>query len=223
MARWKKFIEARAKVSATTKYPLDEAVKLVKEVSYSSFVWSVELHVKTLANPKYNDQMIRGTVVLPHGTGKTVRVAAFVAEDKRDEAKDADIVGNDELLEAIQKGDIDFDVLVTSPDMMRDLAKVAKSLGPKGLMPSPKAGTVSPNISQMISEIKKWRVEFKLDKTGNVHVTVGKTDFSDDQLSENITKLIDTLQENKPAWVKWKLVQKVVIAPTMWPGVQIWL
>jgi len=223
MARGKKFIEARAKVDSEKKYPLEEAVALLKEVSYSKFDGSVELHVKTAANPKYNDQMIRGTVVLPHGTGKTVRVAAFVADDMKADATKAgaDVVGNEDLVTAIQGGTIDFDVLVTTPQMMRDLAKVAKQLGPKGLMPSPKAGTVSPNLSQTIDEIKKGRVEFKLDKTGNVHVSVGKVSFDDSALIENITVLMKNLQEAKPTGVKGKLVSKVVIAPTMGPWVQL--
>lgn len=219
----KQYTAMKAKVEANKKYPLAEAVTLVKEVSYSKFDWSVELHVKTAANPKYNDQMIRGTVALPHGTGKTVRVAAFVSDDKRDDAKSAwaDIIGNADLLSQIEKGTIDFDVLVTSGDMMRDLAKVAKILWPKGLMPSPKAGTVSNNIASTIDEIKKWRVEFKLDKTGNIHLSVWKTNFSDDQLVENVSVLMKSLTENKPSWIKGKLIKKVVLAPTMGPSVQI--
>lgn len=223
MAKWKKYIEAKAKVEVTKKYSLQDGVALVKEVSYSSFVGSCELHVKTAANPKYNDQMIRGTVVLPHGTWNTVRVAAFVADDKKDEAKEAwaDVIWNDDLLKAIEDGNIDFDTLVTTPDMMRDLARVAKSLGPKWLMPSPKAWTVSANLSQTINEIKKGRVEFKLDKTGNVHVSVGKINFSDADLIENITTLLKTLSDAKPSGVKGKLIQKICIAPTMGPSVQL--
>lgn len=223
MARGKKFIEARAKVDPTQRYPLEEAVKLVKEVSYSKFVGSVELHVKTAANPKYNDQMIRGTVVLPHGTGKTVKVAAFVSDDKKDAIKKAgaDIVGNEDLLNSIQEGNIDFDILVTTPDMMRELAKMAKVLGPKGLMPSPKAGTVSQNLEQTIDEIKKGRVELKLDKTGNIHATVGKADFTDEALIENVTLVLKHIQEAKPSGIKGKLVEKIVLSPTMGPGVPV--
>lgn len=223
MARGKAYRAGREKVSSTEKYELTEAVKLVKEVSYTKFAGAVELHVKTAANPKYNDQMLRGTVVLPHGTGKTVRVAAFVADDKRDEAKaaGADLTGNQEILEAIQAGTTDFDVLVTTADQMRDLARVAKILWPKGLMPSPKAGTVSNNLSQTIGDIKKGRVEFKLDKTGNIHVRIAWTDFTDEQIAENFTSLMKAVQENKPTGVKWKLVQKVVLAPTMGVGVQV--
>ena len=221
--RSKAYRAAKEKVSSTTKYPLVEAVALTKEVSISKFTGAVELHVKTAANPKYNDQMLRGTVVLPHGTGKTVRVAAFVSDDKRDEATNAwaDLVGNQEILEAIQWGNTDFDVLVTTADQMRDLARVAKILGPKGLMPSPKAGTVTNNLDQTIGDIKKWRVEFKLDKTWNIHVRIASLDFSDEQIVENFESLMKAVQENKPTGVKGKLVQKVVLAPTMGPGVQV--
>ena len=221
--RGKKFIAAKAKIEAEKKYPLAEAVALVKEVSYSSFVGSLELHVWTNANPKYNDQILRWTVVLPHGTWKTVRVAAFVWDEKRDEAKSAgaDVVGNAELITAIEKGDIDFDILVTTADQMRNLAKVAKQLGPKWLMPSPKAGTVSANISKTVDELKKGRVEYKLDKTGNVHVAVGKLNFSDEQLEENVTSILKSMEENKPSWVKGNLIKKIVLAPTMWPWVQV--
>jgi len=221
--RGKQWKALKQKVDITVKHDIAEAVKLVKEMSYSKFVGSCELHIKTAANPKYNDQLVRGTIVLPNWTGKTVRVAAFVSDDKRDDATKAwaDLVGNVELIEAIEKGTIDFDVLVTSGDMMRDLAKVAKSLGPKGLMPSPKAGTVTSNITQTIDEIKKWRVEFKLDKTGNIHVVIGKLDFADEKIVENYTALLNAINEAKPSWVKGKLIEKIVLAPTMGPGVQV--
>lgn len=221
--RGKQWKALKEKVDITVKHDIAEAVKLVKELSYSKFVGACEIHVKTAANPKYNDQLVRGTIVLPNGTGKSVRVAAFVADDKRDDATKAgaDLVGNVELIADIEKGKIDFDVLVTSGDMMRDLAKVAKSLGPKGLMPSPKAGTVSSNIAQTIDEIKKWRVEFKLDKTGNIHTVIGKLDFADEKLVENFTALMNAINEAKPSWVKGKLIQKVVLAPTMGPWVQV--
>lgn len=150
-----------------------------------------------------------------------MRVAVFVGDESVAEAKaaGADIVGNKDLLKDIEDGKMDFDVLITTPDMMRDLAKVAKSLGPKGLMPSPKTGTVTPNISQAIDEVKKGRVEFKLDKTGNVHVGVGKISFSDEKLMENIRAILKALVEAKPAGIKGKLFKKVVLAPTMGPGV----
>ncbi len=219
----KKFVAAKAKVDVLQRYPLAEAVALVKEVSYSSFVGSLEIHVKTNADSKYNDQMIRGTIGLPHGTGKTIRIAAFVGADKIDEMKKAGavIAGQEEILSEVEKGNIEFDVLVTSGDMMRDLAKAAKILGPKGLMPSPKAGTVSNDLVKTIDELKKGRVEYKLDKTGNVHVMIGKLDFTDEQLAENTTALLKALTDNKPSGVKGKLIEKIVLAPTMGPGVPL--
>lgn len=219
----KKFVAAKAKVEAGKKYAIADAVALVKEVSYAKFGGSLEVHIKTFADPKYNDQNIRATVVLPNWTGKKVVVAAFVSDDKIESVKKAwaDIVGNNELLTQIEKGEMSFDVLVTTNDMMRDLAKVAKTLWPKWLMPSPKAGTVTTNIEQTIDEIKKWRVEFKLDKTWNLHVWVGKLAFTDEQLVANVSALINALLENKPSGVKGKLISKIVLAPTMWPGVQL--
>ncbi|MEY3197758.1 MAG: ribosomal protein [Candidatus Parcubacteria bacterium] len=217
----KKYRAALEKVDVLKKYELAEAVALVKAVSYAKFGGSMELHVQTACNPKYNDQQIRGTVVLPHGTGKTVKVAVFIGEEGVAEAKaaGADIAGNKDLLKDIEDGKMDFDVLITTPDMMRDLAKVAKALGPKGLMPSPKTGTVTMNVTQAIDEVKKGRVEFKLDKTGNVHVGIGKISFADDKLAENVTAVLRALVENKPAGIKGKLFKKVVLAPTMGPGV----
>lgn len=219
----KKFVAAKAQVEVWKKYELAEAVSLIKKVSYSKFVWSIEVHIKTSADPKYNDQMIRGTVVLPHGTGKNVKVAAFVADDKVELAKKAwaDVAGNTELLTAIEKGDIQFDVLVTTNDMMRDLAKVAKTLWPKWLMPSPKAWTVVTNLDTAIEEIKKWRVEFKLDKSWNMHVATGKLSFDDSALVANIEALLHAIIDMKPTGIKGKLFQKIVLAPTMGPWVPL--
>ncbi len=221
--RGKKFIAAKAQVETWKKYELAEAVALAKNVSYAKFWGSLEVHVKTFADPKYNDQMIRATVVLPHGTGKKIVVGAFVSDDKLESTKKAwaDVVWNSDLIAQIEKWEIAFDVLVTTNDMMRDLAKVAKILWPKGLMPSPKAWTVTTNLEQAIEEIKKWRVEFKLDKSGNIHVGVGKLSFSNDQLQANVEALMHALLENKPSGIKGKLIQKMVIAPTMGPGVPV--
>ena len=223
MKHWKKYNAARELVDSTKKYTIDEAVELAKKVSYVKFDPTLEAHVQTNANPKYNDQQVRWTVVLPHGTGKSVKVAAFVSDDKIEEAKNAgaDIAGNTDLLAEIEKGNIDFDVLVTSPEMMRDLAKAARILWPKGLMPSPKAGTVTPKLADTINEIKKGRVEFKLDKGGVVHVGIGKLSFDNKQLEENLKALIDALNAAKPAGVKGQLIKKVHIAPTMGPGIQV--
>jgi len=223
MKHWKKYRAVKQLVEKTKKYSIQEGVELAKKVGYTKFDSTLEVHIQTNANPKYNDQNLRWTVVLPHGTGKTVKVAAFVSDDKIEEAKSSgvDIAGNMDLLEQIQNGKIDFDVLVTTPEMMRDLAKVAKILGPKGLMPSPKAGTVTQKLSDTINEIKKGRIEFKLDKGWVIHVGVGKLSFDNEKLIENIKALIDAVNSAKPSGVKWQLIKKIHIAPTMGPGIQI--
>lgn len=220
---WKKYKEAAKLIEPMKRYSLEEGVELVKKVNYAKFKGSVEIHIKTFADPKYNDQMLRWTVVLPHGNGKTVRIGAFVSDEKIDEAKAlwVDVVGSSDLLKKIEDGQINFDVLITTNDMMRDLAKVAKILWPKGLMPSPKAWTVTNDLKSTVDEIKKWRVEYKLDKTGNLHVGVGKVDFDSSKLLDNINALLKSIEENKPAWVKGKLIKKLVLAPTMGPGVLI--
>ena len=217
---WKKYSEILKNLDTNKIYQPQEAFEVLKKSSYTKFDWSVEVSITTNANPRYNDQMIRWTVVLPNGIGKQVRVAAFVSDDKVQEAKDAwaDIAWNEELLKAISKWEMNFDALITTQDMMRDLAKVAKILWPRWLMPSPKSGTVTNDIKATVDEIKKWRVEFKLDKTGNVHAILGKVSFDAAKLVENLDSLIKALEENKPTWVKGKLIRKVVVSPTMWPG-----
>ena len=204
MKHGKKYVEVKKLVEKTKMYPLTEAVELLKKVNYAKFDAGIEIAVKTNANPKYNDQMLRATTILPHGTGKTKKVAVFITEDKVDEAKKAGA-----------------DVLITTPELIRDLAPVAKQLGPKGLMPSPKAGTVTMNIAQAVEETKKGKIEFRLDKTGNIHALVGKLSFDNAKLIENIESLMKAIEENKPTGVKGKLVKKVVIATTMSPGVQV--
>ena len=223
MKHGKKYVEVKKLVEKTKMYPLTEAVELLKKVNYAKFDAGIEIAVKTNANPKYNDQMLRATTILPHGTGKTKKVAVFITEDKVDEAKKAgaDIAGHDALLKDIKEGKTDFDVLITTPELIRDLAPVAKQLGPKGLMPSPKAGTVTMNIAQAVEETKKGKIEFRLDKTGNIHALVGKLSFDNVKLIENIESLMKAIEENKPTGVKGKLVKKVVIATTMSPGVQV--
>ncbi|MBO4204310.1 50S ribosomal protein L1 [bacterium] len=219
----KKYTEAKKQVEALKQYELSEAVSLLKKVNYAKFDATVNVAIKTNANPKYNDQMLRATTILPHGTGKKVRVAVFVSEDKVAEAKKAgaDLAGFESILTAIKSGKMDFDVLITTPDHIRDLAPVAKQLGPKGLMPSPKAGTVAMDIVQAVEEVKKGKIEFRLDKTGNIHAGVGKISFKEDQLVENIQALMKAVEENKPSGVKGKLVKKVVISTTMSPGILI--
>jgi len=218
MKHGKKYIAAKAMVESKI-YDVAEAVALVKKVKYAKFDGSLDVNIKTAADPKYNDQAIRGTVVLPHGTGKTVIVAAFVGDDRVDEAKSAGatIVGNTELIRSIEAGNIDFDVLVTTPDMIKDLAKVAKILGPKGIMPTPKTGTITTDLQGTIQEIQKGRIEFKLDKTGNIHAGVGRLSFDDAQLIENVNALLTAIEALKPAAIKNKLFKKVTLAPTMGP------
>lgn len=223
MAYGKKYNQVKPLVDEEKKYSMEDAIVLVKKLSYSKFVGTLNVAVKTVADPKYNDQQIRATAVLPHGTGKKIIVAAYVTDDQIASAKaaGADIAGNQELIRDIENGKIAFDVLITAPDMMRDLAKVAKVLWPKGLMPSPKAGTVVQDINNAIDEVKKWRIEFRIDKTGNVHAAIGKLSFTDEQLLENLRVFLKALDDSKPAGIKGKLIKKVVISATMSPGVQV--
>lgn len=221
--RGKKYLESASMIIKGNQYPLEEAVDLVKKTSNVKFDATVELAVKTNANPKFNDQMFRGTAILPHGTWKTKKIAVFVLDEKLEEAKKswADVYGSTDLLNNIKNGKIDFDILITTVDYIRELAPVAKQLWPKWLMPSPKAGTVTNDLAKTVEEFKKWKIEFKLDKTGNVHVPVGKVSFTNDKLVENIQSILNTMEENKPTWVKWKLIKKVVISSSMWPGVVV--
>ncbi len=223
MRKGKKHVESSKLVDSSKLYTTVEGVELLKKASYAKFDATVEIAVKTNANPRFNDQMIRSTTILPHGTGKTKRVAVYVTAEKLDEAKKsgADVFGNEDLLNNIKAGKFDFDVLVTTPDAIRELAPVAKALGPKGLMPSPKAGTVTTNLAQTVEEIKKGKVEFRLDKTGNVHAAMGKLSFDDVKLKENIESFVKAILDNRPTGVKGKLIKKVVISSTMSPGIQL--
>jgi len=217
----KKYLESAKAVDSTKMYPLAQAVALLKKSGYTKFDGSVEIAIKTTADPKYSDQMMRATTILPHGTGKSKRIAVFTADEAEAKKAWADIAGTENLLADIKAGKFDFDVLLTTPEHIRDLAPVAKQLGPKGLMPSPKAGTVVANIVQAIEEFKKGKMEFKIDKTGNINVAVGKLSFTETQIEENIKAFLKALEDNKPTGVKGKLIKKIFIAPTMGPGIQI--
>lgn len=219
----KKIKEKTKLIEKGKAYSISEAAELVKQVSYSKFDGSVDVAIKTYADPKYNDQMVRGTVVLPHGTGKKLKIAAFVSDDLFDEARKAGatIVGNTSIIKDIEEGKFDFDIMVTTQAMIKDLAKVAKALGPKGLMPSPKTGTITNDISGTIEEIQKGRVEYKLDKTGNIHVGIGKVSFQANQLEENLKTLIASIDASKPAAIKGKLIKKIVLSATMSPGILV--
>ncbi len=223
MKHGKKYQEAVKLLDKQKNYPIAEAVELAKKVSYSKFGGSLEIAIKTSANPKYNDQTMRATTVLPHGTWKSKKIAVFVNDERQKEAKSAgaDIVWYEELLADIKNGKLDFEILITAPEMIRELAPVAKALGPKGLMPSPKAGTVTTNIGATVEEFKKWKIEFRLDKTGNIHATMGSLNFDNNKLVENIESFIKVIEDHKPSGVKGKLIKKITIAPTMGPGVSI--
>lgn len=222
MKTGKKYVESK-KLIIESSYDIADAIPLLKKASYSKFDGTIEIAIKTFANPKYNDQNIRSTVVLPNGTGTSQKVAVFATDSDAEAAKKAgaDIVWYDDIIANIKAGEINFDVLITSPMLMKELAPVAKVLWPKGLMPSPKAGTVTADIATAVSEVKKGRLEFKLDKTGNIHSKLGKISFDDAKIIENYNAFIKAVNENKPSWVKGKLIKKIVISPTMGPGIQI--
>lgn len=223
MNHWKKYKEATKQVESTKAYTISEAVELLKKTSYAKFDATMEIAVKTYANPKYNDQMLRATTILPNWTWKTSRIAVFVSDDKVADCKKAwaDIAWSESVLKDIKEWKFDFDVLITTPDHIRDLAVVAKQLGPKWLMPSPKSGTVVQNLDQAIEEFKKWKIEFKLDKTGNIHAGIWKMSFDAKKLEENIEGFLKAIEDHKPTGVKNKLVKKVVISSSMSPWIQI--
>jgi len=219
----KKFTAARAAIPADRTYTIEEAIPLMQKVKFAKFDETVELSLRLGVDPKHADQMVRGTVVLPHGLGKSKRVAAIAAGDKQKEAQEAgaDVVGGDDLVEKIQGGFMDFDAVVATPDMMRSVGKLGKVLGPRGLMPNPKTGTVSVDIAKAIKEIKAGKVEFRVDKTGIIHAPVGKMSFQGDALVANAHSLVDAIVKAKPAAAKGKYLKSVTVSSTMGPGVRI--
>jgi large subunit ribosomal protein L1 len=219
----KKYKAAAAKVDPLKLYAPDEGVKLVKDTAYAKFDESVELHIRTGLDPRHADQVVRGSAVLPAGTGRTQRVVAFAQGDKAREAEaaGADIVGADDLVQRIQAGWTDFDVAVATPDMMGAVGRLGKVLGPRGLMPNPRSGTVTPDIGRAIREIKGGRVEFRLDKTGVIHVPIGKVSFSEDQILQNLSSLVDAVVRAKPTGSKGTYLRTFNIASTMGPGVSL--
>ncbi|MFA4814799.1 MAG: 50S ribosomal protein L1 [Candidatus Gracilibacteria bacterium] len=223
MAHGKKYREALGKMDANKHYSLTEASELVKATSTSKFDGSVEIHLNLGIDVTQAEQQLRSTVSLPHGTGKTVRVIAIVSEDKVKEAKAAGAMeaGADELIEKIEKGWLDFDVAVATPDMMKNLAKVARQLGQAGLMPNPKSGTVTPDIVAKIGEVIKGQVEFRNDKLGNLHNVVGKTSFSADQIKENAAAYLKAVNEKRPATIKGNFINSITLCPTMGPGIKV--
>jgi len=202
---------------------LEEAINLLQETATAKFIESVELHANLNIDPKYADQQLRTTVTLPHGVGKSVRIAVLTNETNFTEAKQggADIIGSQDLIDDISQGNINFDLLISTPDMMPKLAKLGRVLGPKGLMPSPKAGTVSTNLTETLSEFKKGKFEYKADKTGVVHVSFGKANFSKNQLMENLISLYQSIQQNRPTGVKGKYFKSLFICTSMGPSIQL--
>jgi large subunit ribosomal protein L1 len=218
----KKFAAARQQVP-DRQHSIEEAVPLIQKVKFAKFDETVELALRLGVDPKHADQMVRGTVVLPHGLGKSKKVLAIAGADKQKEATDAgaDHVGGEELVDKIQGGWMDFDAVVATPDMMRAVGKLGKVLGPRGLMPNPKTGTVTPDIAKAVREIKAGKVEFRVDKTGIVHAPVGKVSFPAQNLIENTHALVDSVVKAKPAAAKGKYLKSVTMSSTMGPAVVI--
>lgn len=202
---------------------LDEAIDILKETATTKFVGSVELHANLNIDPKYADQQLRTTVTLPHGIGKELTIAVLTNDENFEEATNAgaDIVGNDELIENITTGNINFDLLIATPNMMPKLAKLGRVLGPKGLMPSPKSGTVSTTLTATLTEFKKGKFEYKADKTGVVHVSFGKSDFAKNQLIDNLQALYNSIEKNRPSGVKGKYFKSLFICSTMGPSIKV--
>jgi large subunit ribosomal protein L1 len=219
----KKFLAAAAQVEVTKNYPASEAIDLLKKVAFEKFDASVEFAVRLNLDPRKAEQNLRGAVVLPHGTGKTKKVLVFAKGDKAKEAEaaGADYVGEAELVEKVLKGWDDFDTVVATPDMMSQVGKLGRTLGPKGLMPNPKTGTVTMDVTRAVNEIKAGKVEYRVDKVGNINLTIGKVSFSAEKLAENLNTIYTTLVKLRPATVKGVFVQSIAIASTMGPGIKI--
>lgn len=219
----RRHIENKSKTKNIVISNLEEAVTLLKKTATAKFVESVELHANLNIDPKYADQQLRATVTLPNGIGKQTKIAVLTDEENFDKAKlaGADIIGNEELIEEIIKGNINFDLLITTPNMMPKLAKLGRVLGPKGLMPSPKSGTVSNTLESTLLEFKKGKFEYKADKTGVVHVSFGKIDFTTDQLIENLTVMYRSIEQNRPSGVKGKYFKSVFICTTMGSSIKL--
>ncbi|HJH62362.1 MAG TPA: 50S ribosomal protein L1 [Firmicutes bacterium] len=223
-SKGKKYVDSAKLIDRAAQYDVTEAMDLVVKTATAKFDETVELHVKLGVDSRHADQQVRGAIVLPHGTGKTSRVLVFAKGDKADEARaaGADFVGDMDLVDRIQKENwFDFDVVVATPDMMGTVGRLGKVLGPKGLMPSPKAGTVTPNVTQAVNEIKAGKVEYRLDKTNIIHCPIGKVSFGAEKLSDNLNALMGAIVRAKPAAAKGQYVKSCVAASTMGPGVKI--
>ena len=224
MKRGKKYVEAAKAIDRGTLYDVADAVALVKKTAVAKFDETIEAHIRTGCDGRHADQQIRGAVVLPHGTGKKVRILVLAKDAKAEEAKaaGADFVGGDELIPKIQNENwFEFDVVVATPDMMGVVGRLGRVLGPKGLMPNPKAGTVTMDVTKAIQDIKAGKIEYRLDKTNIIHVPVGKASFTEEQLADNFQTLIDAINKAKPAALKGQYLKTVTLTSTMGPGVKI--
>ena len=224
MKRGKKYVEAAKAIDRGTLYDVADAVALVKKTAVAKFDETIEAHIRTGCDGRHADQQIRGAVVLPHGTGKKVRILVFAKDAKAEEAKaaGADYVGAEDLIPRIQNENwFDYDVVVATPDMMGVVGRLGRVLGPKGLMPNPKAGTVTMDVTKAIQDIKAGKIEYRLDKTNIIHVPVGKASFTEEQLADNFQTLIDAINKARPAAVKGQFLKSVTITSTMGPGVKI--
>ena len=224
MKHGKKYVEAAKLIDKTQQYEAAEAIALVKKSATAKFDETVELHIRTGCDSRHADQQIRGAVVLPNGTGKTVKVLVFAKGTKLDEAQaaGADYVGGEELIPKIQNdGWLDFDVVVATPDMMGVVGRLGKVLGPKGLMPNPKAGTVTMDVTKAIADIKAGKIEYRLDKANIIHVPVGKASFTEEQLEQNFNALMDAITKARPSSVKGQYLKSITLATTMGPGVKV--
>ena len=224
MKHGKKYTEAAKQIDRSVAYEAADAIALVKKAATAKFDETIECHIRTGCDGRHADQQIRGAVVLPNGTGRTTRVLVFAKGDKLNEAEaaGADHVGGEELIPKIQnEGWLDFDVVVATPDMMGVVGRLGKVLGPKGLMPNPKAGTVTMDVTKAVNDIKAGKIEYRLDKTNIIHVPVGKASFSEEKLTENFNTLMDAIVKAKPSALKGQYLRSIVLAPTMGPGVKV--
>jgi large subunit ribosomal protein L1 len=219
----RKYVEAARLVEADRRYEIGEAAELLPKLSISTFDGTVEAHLRLGVDPRHADQLVRGTVVLPHGTGKTTRVIVFAQGEKAQEAlrAGADEVGGDDLVKRIDDGWFEFDVAIATPDMLGTVGRLGKKLGPRGLMPNPKSGTVTFDIERAVGEIKSGRIEFKVDRAGIVHVPVGRASFTPEQLAANVATLVDAINRAKPSGAKGTYMRTLTLAPTMGPGVRV--
>lgn len=220
--RSKRYIEIQEKIEDRP-YAVQEAITTLQSVANARFTESIDVNASLNIDPKYADQQLRATLILPEGTGQAKRIAALVEEDQFEQAKNAgaDIVGSDDLIDEITKGALDFEILITTPKLMPKLAKLGKVLGPKGLMPSPKTGTITTNLDETIEEFKRGKIEYRADKHGNVHINFGKTDFSSESLVSNLKAVFESLEKNRPSGVKGKYMKKFTVSTTMSPSIEL--